>query len=97
MVPLQKPDDFCHRAFFDLTLVVLQRELQLLYRSVACGERIGAMTTEVVTRVLQVSLGALERCDGFPYLRMGLAPGAWCRSFRGSCLCDGHDLRRWGR
>ena len=62
--------------FLALALIVLQRELKLLDCLVASGKRIGTMTTEVVTRALQIFLGALECRDCLTYLRMGLTPVA---------------------
>ena len=61
----------CRKA---LAFVVLQREPELFDGAVASGDRINPVTTEVVTRVLHVRLGALERRDGLSYLWMGLAP-----------------------
>ena len=54
-------------------LVVLQREPELLDRAVTSSDGIHPVPTEVVTRVLHVILGALERRDGFANLRMWLA------------------------
>src|SRR6266481_9934738 len=68
-----------------LSFVVLKGEPQLLDGPVASRNRGNAVPAEVVTRVLHVRLGALERCDGFPYLRMRFAPFASGRGLRGNC------------
>ena len=79
------------RGLVELLLVVLQRELQLLDRFVGGSERVGAVSTEIMTRVLKVILGAFERLDCFPNLRMGLTPRGLLD--RSSCLLlRGHNL-----
>jgi hypothetical protein len=76
-----------------LSLVVLQRESQLLDGPVAGSDRINPVSTEVVTRVLHVRLRALEGRDGFPNLWMGLAPlPSRCGLRRNWPSWDGHAL-----
>jgi hypothetical protein len=71
----------------------LQCEPELFDGAVASSDRIYAVPTEVVTRVLHVRLGALERRDGFPYLWMGLAPlPSRCGLRRDWPRRDGHAL-----
>ena len=77
--------------FVELLLVVLQREPQLLDRLVGGRKRVGAVSAEIMTRVLKVILGALERLDRFPNFWMGLTASAFLG--RGRCLLlNGHNL-----
>lgn len=78
--------------FVELSLVVLEREPELLNRFVARLERLDAMSTEIVTRALEIGLGPLEGRDRLTNLWMAFEPNSPSFLDRSGLLWDGGEL-----
>jgi hypothetical protein len=85
-MPAEQSEADMRPRIVDLLLVELQREPQLLDRFVGCRERIRAVSAEIMARMLEIILGAFERGDCLPYLRMALTTGSSAFLHRSSCL-----------